>query len=130
MRTLRAAALVLGCVLALGSNPAFGNLIVNGDFESGGVGFGTQYQVAFSNVGQPGQMTVTSAPSTWNTSFANPPASGMVLVASGSTSMHDAVWMSTIPVTQGATYQISFNAASLSTASPANLRFYVRAGSA
>lgn len=122
--------LVAGCLFVLGTSSAFGNLVTNGDFEQGGVGFGTQYQVAFGNTGETGRLTVTSAPTSWNTSFTAPigaGGTGQMLVANGSAYNADRVWYSTILVQPNTTYQVSFQAVSLNASAglpTANLGFY------
>jgi hypothetical protein len=123
MRLSRTLGRVLGCLLFLGAGTAFGNLITNGDFEAGGVGFGSQYQPAFANTG-PMQVTVGTTPNLWNGAFTNPAPSGQMLIASGSTSALDRVWYSSLNVVANETYNVSFDAVGLSDISPAKLRFY------
>ena len=124
---LSATGLVLGCVLFLGVGTAFGNLITNGNFELGGTGFGSQYQYALSNAGATKEFTLASTPSSWNPTFSNPTLSGhgsMLLIANGSTSVFDQVWSSTLNVTAGNTYYVTFDAVSLTEANRAKLRLY------
>lgn len=125
MKLFRVFSVVACCGLLLAASSASANLVDNGDFESGAAGFTSQYDFALANNGATGEFTVTTNPSLWNSSFNNPSTStGQMLVANGSESL-DRVWGTTIPVVADRSYQVSFDAVSLSgDTNESRLKFY------
>jgi hypothetical protein len=126
MRLSKTLGLVACCALFLGASTAFGELVTNGDFAAGGVGFSTQYATPFGGNTGPGELTITNSPSAWNPAYATPTgASGQYIVADGGTNVFDRVWFTTISVTAGVDYQVEFDAATLTGSdNPARLGFY------
>ncbi|MFO7904556.1 MAG: PEP-CTERM sorting domain-containing protein [Pirellulaceae bacterium] len=125
MRLFRVFSVVACCGLLLAAGSASANLIGNGDFESGAVGFTSQYDFALDNDGTTAEFTVSNEPSLWNPSFENPSPSGHMLVANGSESVHDSVWGTTLDVVAGRSYEVWFDAVSLSgETNESRLRFY------
>ncbi|MCZ8168058.1 MAG: hypothetical protein O9278_02880, partial [Flavobacterium sp.] len=98
------------------------NLIFNGDFTQGNVGFATDYIfVSPTNTSGVQQLYgVVSNPNAWYTSFVNCPdhtnGTGNMMVVDGSVSNagNDVVWSQTIPVTTNTNYTFSYWAQSLS----------------
>ncbi len=129
MRLSKVFSLALGCALFFGGSMAFGELIVNGDFELGGVAFKSDYMFDTSNGlngEDEGQFSVNAAPQLWNMNFTNPgPAGNSMLVVNGSSDSWNRVWSQKISVEAGVQYDVSFDAASLFPDNPANLAFYV-----
>ncbi|MFN8265871.1 MAG: gliding motility-associated C-terminal domain-containing protein [Chitinophagaceae bacterium] len=103
-------------------------LIFNGDFSAGNIGFGTDYQYLNPTNPSGAQRAygiVTNA-SSWYPAFGactGRGGSGNMLVADGSTfnSGNDKVWTQTIPVVPGQTYTFSYWVQSLTNTNPANL---------
>ncbi len=129
MRLSKALGLVACFALLFGSTTAFGELVTNGDFSAGGVGFGTAYDIAFTNTGT-GQMTVGTTPSGWASveTLVDPTSGGQMLIANGSTNINKYVWYQSIMVQSGMQYNVSFDATSLTgtdaLSNPATLQFY------
>ncbi|MFM2229239.1 MAG: hypothetical protein RL607_497, partial [Bacteroidota bacterium] len=106
------------------------NLVYNGDFSSGNVGFATDYvYVNPTNTSGAQQLYgVVSNPNAWYTSFSNctdhTNGSGNMMVVDGSTgnSGNDLVWGQTIPVTAGTNYTFSYWVQSLSVNNYATLQ--------
>lgn len=124
MRLCQIFGLAVCCGLLLASGNASANLVTNGDFESGGVGFTSQYDFAFSNDGDTREFSITSDPNLWNDDFATPNGNnGQMLVANGREEAAR-VWETTIDVVGGQTYSVSFDAVQLTDDNPADLGFY------
>ena len=107
------------------------NLVVNGDFESGNVGFVSDYgYVAFAGTSTP-QVTerrytvgniFPPSYSDWAPFQDHTTGQGNLLSANGAPSVSSAVWRQSIPVQPNTRYQIGFFLAEISTpASIANL---------
>uniref|UniRef100_UPI00262EC77C beta strand repeat-containing protein n=1 Tax=Flavobacterium sp. TaxID=239 RepID=UPI00262EC77C len=98
------------------------NLIFNGDFSQGNIGFASDYFfVSPTNTSGAQQLYgVVSNPNAWYTSFVNCPdhtnGSGNMMVVDGSVSNsgNNVVWGQAIPVTTNTTYTFSYWAQSLS----------------
>lgn len=104
------------------------NLVVNGDFSGGNLGFTSQYNHAFPNITE-GQYWVGTSPNTWNPSVANckdhTTGSGQMITVNGSPLANAKVWSQTINVTPNTNYNFTTWIQSLSSANPANLQFAI-----
>ena len=112
----------------MGSTSAFGELVANPDFASGGIGFLTDHDVAFVNSGA-GQVTVGTNANSWGQvvgdGMINPDGGGnQMLIVNGGTNVFDYPWYQTIDVTSGMQYNVSFDAANLNASNGADLQFY------
>lgn len=91
------------------SSPVQANLIVNGDFEAGNIGFSTDYTLGnLQNVA--GSYIVINNPANAHPSAFSYPdhttGSGLMLMANGDTGQ-GVVWRQTVAVTPGADYDFS-----------------------
>ncbi len=105
------------------------NLIFNGDFSSGNVGFITDYQYLMPNnpSGLQRAYGILPTPATWFPTFGacgdHTSGAGNMMVLDGSTfnGGNDRVWCQTVPVTPGQAYTFSYWVQSLVASNPANL---------
>lgn len=103
---------LLGAIstLAIVANSSAMAALVNGDFESGNTGFGSQYSFAVSNTTE-GEYTVRSDPQNWNGAFNAMPdhtsGSGNMMVINGSTLSNLFVWEQTVSVNANTLYDFS-----------------------
>lgn len=104
------------------------NLIFNGDFFLGNVGFTTDYNFYASNTSNLQKAYgVVSNPSAWESGFENcgdrNSGTGNMMVVDGSTSNggNDKVWCQTVPVTPGENYNFSYWIQTVANPSPANI---------
>jgi hypothetical protein len=92
------------------------NLITNGNFESGAIGFGSDYVFSPSTGVPTGVFAVVNSPFPWNTAgptfFDHTSGSGLMHLSNGSANVNHRVWYSSISVVPGQTYTFSFWAAS------------------
>lgn len=116
-------------------DPSAPNLVFNGDFEMGNVGFTTAYSYVADLPGVQNEMvpegtyTVVSNPNLVHTGFNacsdHTPGSGtQMMVINGSSSLQD-VWCQTVMVEPNAYYDVSAWVASVNPASPAQLQFSI-----
>jgi hypothetical protein len=110
------------------SHGASANLIVNGDFEAGNVGFTTDYTVDPSLM-PPSIYVITTNPNLQRGDAANygdhTTGSGLMMAVNGSTTAGDVVWEQTVAVSAGATYDFAAYISSWIPGAPADLRFVV-----
>ncbi len=104
------------------------NLIYNGDFFLGNLGFTSDYTYYASNTTNSQKAYgVVSNPNSWEVGFQNcidhTSGSGKMMVIDGSTSNggNDKVWCQTIPVTPGQNYTFTYWIQTLALPSPANI---------
>lgn len=130
---------LLIAVILLTSRPAVagGNLLINGDFEAGNTGFGTDYTYATVNTpgdGGAGQYTVGTNPQLFNSTEASfgdhTTGKGLMLIANGAPDPNRTVWQETVAVVPGNTYSFSAWAASWGNVggfdpSPPRLQFFI-----
>lgn len=105
------------------------NLIYNGSFQFGAMGFFTQYNLipANNNVGQ-GVAGVTSNPQIWFNPFAScndQDGTNTMLVADAATTQNTVLWRQTMPVQPNTEYTFSYWATSVVNVSPAQLRVVI-----
>jgi len=97
--------------IALNSVVLAQNLLVNGDFESGNVGFMSEYTFAPSLNTTEGEYTVRSDPSGWNHNFTATPdhtsGSGNMLVLNGATTGNQYLWQQIVTVSPSTSYRFS-----------------------
>lgn len=116
------------------SNNASGNLIYNGDFSMGNVGFGSRhfyYATNFENA--PNAYSVVADPSTWGTNFPNcgdhTTGNGNMLVVNGFDQISDgggnSFWEQGVTLERGTNYVFSFWVQSLSANYPAALHVII-----
>lgn len=92
-----------------------GDLIVNGDFESGSTGFSTQYVPgtggAWGLLSNPGQYAITTSPSLAHNNFTpcgdHTTGAGNMLVVNGSSVPNTSVWCQTVSVSPNTDYDFS-----------------------
>ncbi|MFY7741763.1 MAG: hypothetical protein ACOVQR_03885, partial [Flavobacterium sp.] len=109
------------------------NLLYNGNFSLGAVGFTTDYQYLdpVSPFGVQGAYAVVPNAQGWFAGFSNctdhTTGTGNMLVADGSTANggNDRVWCQTIPVTPGQAYSFSYWVQSVAAGNAANLEVMV-----
>jgi hypothetical protein len=105
------------------------NVIVNGDFESGNVGFASDYDFTDGANCCEGEYTVRDNGSTFNPAFVNPlPAtqgSVLMMVINGSTVPNQRIWYTTVAVTPGGRYELRLMAATAVSGGPAVLQWAV-----
>ncbi len=111
------------------------NLVANGDFESGNVGFSSSYIYgtggAYGLLSNEGQYAIATSPNATHNNFSNcadhtPSGIGNMLVANGSGTPNTSVWCQTIPVVPNTNYLFSawiMNA--LNDFNVSNLQFFV-----
>lgn len=100
-------AVSLGVSRAAGAGPV--NLVDNGDFSAGLVGFGSDYADTPSTGWNPATYTVTSDPGLWHPAFVDigdhTTGTGLMFVGNGSTTLGSTVWRSeSISVASGQEY--------------------------
>ena len=106
--------LMLGCSVSLCNE----QLVGNGGFEFGNVGFETDYVFVNDGMGQPapGSYGVTFNAAAWNDQFAgfggHSPLGGTMLIVNSSTVAGAAVWRQTIEVDPNSTFLFSYCAVS------------------
>jgi VPDSG-CTERM motif len=128
--------LVVAMAVAAFANTACANLIVNGDFELGNVGFTSGYEFdnsanGLANGGEgagAGKYSVVSDPNFSHSAFPTavdhtPGAGTLMMVVNGSGIAGKTVWEQTVapPLLLGATYAFSFYAMNVYPDSPAKL---------
>lgn len=92
-----------------------GDLIVNGDFESGNTGFSTQYVPgtggAWGLLSNPGQYAITTSPSLAHNNFTpcgdHTTGAGNMLVVNGSSVPNTSVWCQSVSVSPNTDYDFS-----------------------
>ncbi len=106
------------------SSGAGANLIVNGDFESGNIGFATAYQLPVGCCAE-GSYAITTDPQLMH-GGAEPygdhsTGSGLMMVANGSTIANTLLWSQTVSVVPNSDYVFSAYVSSWWLGSPAEL---------
>ncbi len=118
---------------AFGVDPDNPNLITNGDFSLGNVGFSTDYNYVIDIPGLQNEMVpeatyaIIPNPNLVHTGFAACPdhtGGGDMMVVNGAAS-HQNVWCQTINVNPNAFYNVAAWVASVNSASPAELQFSI-----
>lgn len=128
-----ASASMSGTYSVTGNVVVGGNLIYNGDFESGDVGFGSGYLYAGtgSNALWPeATYTVVASPSSVHSNFSNcsdhtPSPGTLQMVINGSPTAGVIVWSQSVSVLPGADYEFSYWIQSVVAENPSQLQLYV-----
>jgi hypothetical protein len=107
---------------------AFGNLVVNGDFEAGNTGFTTAY--TYMLIPDPPQSyTMNSNPHNVHPMFASygdhTTGSGTMMVVNGAVAEDATLWEQSISVQAGEIYQLSFWSSTCFAMNPAMIACYV-----
>lgn len=104
------------------------NLIVNGDFESGNMGFSTSYNYSANNTTQ-GQYAIGTNPYTWNSGHLpcgdHTTGHSNMLFVDGSPGTNVSVWCQTVNVVPNTTYAFSCWVSSNNSVNPAILQFRI-----
>ena len=107
---------------------ATSNLIYNGDFEQGNVGFTSDYIYGTGGpwglLSNEGEYAISTNPLLTHTNFANCPGSNMMVV-NGSTTPNANIWCQTVTVDPNTTYEFSAWLTSVNPSNPAILQFSV-----
>ncbi len=105
------------------------NLIVNGDFESGNVGFSSSYQYKTPPNTTEGQYFVGPNAQTWNGGMASCPdhtsGTGNMMLVNGATTANQTIWCQTVSVQPGRDYAFSTWVQMLGASNPAILQFSI-----
>lgn len=106
------------------------NLIVNGNFEAGNVGFSSDYTYDDTPpMSGYGYYAIDTDPKTWNSFWSSfgdhTSGNGKMFIADGADQADKTVWQQTITVTSGTPYIFSYWAASTYSTYPAKLRAYI-----
>ncbi len=119
---------------AYGVDPDNPNLVFNGDFSSGNVGFITDYNYVADIPGLQNEMvpegtyTVLNNPNLVHTGFAactdHTGGGGDMLIVNGAASFQD-VWCQTVAIEANSFYNVSAWVASVNSSSPAELQFSI-----
>jgi hypothetical protein len=116
------AVIVLG-----GGQVCANNLVVNGDFESGNMGFISGYAYDPSGGYPDTNYAVASNPNAWNSNWSaygdHTSGSGLMMIVNGSTLADTLIWSETFSVSPNTLYNFSIWVSSCNTISPANLDF-------
>jgi hypothetical protein len=121
---------ITASALAVATPAQAANLVVNGNFESGNVGFTSGYTYSPGSNTAAGEYTVTANPNSWNGYFVmagdHTTGSGLMLAANGSQTLGTVVWQSVpIAILSGTNYFFEAFVMNLYAASPPNLTFTV-----
>lgn len=104
------------------------NMIVNGDFSQGNVGFTSVYTYT-TNLWPEGTYYIGTNPNTYHSNFAicgdHTTGTGNMMIINGSGTPNAIVWQQTLPVVPNTTYRFSCWLASVHSSSPAQLQFFV-----
>lgn len=104
---------------------AKGNLIINGDFESGNTAFTSQLVNTPGGNGGAGEYTVTNNPQSWNGLFAptldHTSGTGNMFVVNGATIANLYVWQQSVSVSPNVYYEFSSWISTVFASSPAVL---------
>jgi gliding motility-associated-like protein len=104
------------------------NLIVNGNFSMGNVGFTSAYTYT-TNLWPEATYCVGTNPQTFHSNFSpcgdHTTGNGNMMVVNASGTPNVIVWQQTVPVVPGANYVFSCWLASVHASSPAQLQFFV-----
>lgn len=104
------------------------NLVVNGSFTSGNIGFKTDYKFANSNTTE-GEYWVGNSPVAWNSALStcsdHTGSNGNMLLVNGSPTENMIVWQQTINVAPNTNYEFSTWLQALYFVNPAQLQFSI-----
>ncbi|MBR1769763.1 MAG: leucine-rich repeat protein, partial [Bacteroidales bacterium] len=89
------------------------NLIENGNFEQGNVGFTSEYNYTPSSLGADGYYTIGTNPNSHHLDFSDCPQQRNILIANGSSVPNTAVYETTVDVVPNTDYAVSFEATSV-----------------
>ena len=104
------------------------NLVTNGDFSSGDIGFTSDYTTENPNINE-GRYEVGNSPAAWNSSFNacsdHSSGSGKMLMVNGNGTANAIIWKETVSVTPQTNYTFSAWLTTLSVNNPASLSFSI-----
>lgn len=100
----------ISAAVLLGSSAVAANLVVNGDFEAGDTGFGSDYGFATVN-GSAAQYGIVTNPRAWNGAFRefgdHTTGTTNMMIVNGGTATDDVVWRQSIAVNPNTDYDFS-----------------------
>lgn len=112
-----------------GSSPGASNLVANGNFESGNIGFTTQYSYTTNNLIPEGRYGIGANANTYHPSFLSSgdhtSGSGKFMIINGAVTMNMKVWCQNLNVQKGASYAFSTWISSVHPSNPAQLEFSI-----
>jgi hypothetical protein len=119
----------VGIAVLSAGHAAAQNVIDNGGFEAGNVGFSSDYGYSAGGNCCEGQYTVRSNGSSFNGFFDNPspssPGSVLMMVVNGSTTPNQRVWFRSVAVTPETTYDLRLRGCTAVAGGPAILQWQV-----
>ncbi len=111
------------------SSPGASNLVANGNFESGNIGFTTQYAYTTNNLVPEGRYGIGTNANTYHSNFFSSgdhtSGSGKFMIINGAVTMNMKVWCQNLNVQQGASYAFSTWISSVHPSNPAQLEFSI-----
>lgn len=114
---------------ALCCNPAYADLIVNGDFSVGNSGFDSEYLYSPGNIKRAETYDIVTDPAGFHgsaTPFGDRTSGdGMMMAVNGSTTTDGYVWIQTVDVVPNKTYAFSIWISTWHPESPATLRIII-----
>ncbi|MEI6061487.1 MAG: G8 domain-containing protein, partial [Bacteroidota bacterium] len=126
--TTNATAAMTGTYTVTGSALSGINMVTNGDFELGNVGFTSSYTNS-TDLYPEGTYAVVADPSTVHPNFINcsdhSPSGTLQLVVNGATIAGEDVWSQTVNVSPGTDYQFTYWVQSVVASNPSQLQLYV-----
>lgn len=125
-----ASAIMSGTYSVTGNVVVGGNLIYNGDFESGNVGFGSGYEYDASDLWIEAKYAVVANPNSVHSNFSTcsdhtPSPGTKQMVINGSPTAGVIVWSQSVAVLPGADYEFSYWIQSVVASNPSQLQLYV-----
>lgn len=103
------------------------NLITNGDFEAGNVGFSSAYTYVSASVGalqDEGKYGIGTSASAYHTDFSSCSGDNMMII-NGAPNANEVVWAQGVTVTSNTDYAFSVYLASVHPSNPATLQFSI-----
>jgi len=136
--TTNATVALSGTYKVTGNVTIGGNLITNGDFESGNISFGSNYTYVTPTPNclwsPEGQYTVAADPHSVHNNFTTngdkSSGTGKQMVINGSPKAGVVVWSQSVPVIANASYQFTYWLQSVTNSNPSQLQLYVNGISA
>lgn len=125
---VNATSVIDGDYIVTGSSLSGINMVVNGDFEDGKIGFGSSYS-ASTDLTVEGRYAVVSNPNTVHPDFIDcvnhTPSGTLQLVVNAAVIAGDTVWSQSVSVKQHSYYQFSYWVQSVVATNPSVMQLYV-----
>lgn len=111
------------------SSPGASNLVANGNFESGNIGFTTQYAYTTNNLYPEGRYGIGTNANTYHSNFFSSgdhtSGSGKFMIINGAVTVNQKVWCQNLNIQNGASYAFSTWISSVHPSNPAQLEFSI-----